>query len=242
LVSIDLEDGEEQWRASNVARVIASSAHRVYVRDRFGRLVILDAGNGRRLGSFMAQEINYSMPNSQNDRLYLASAGGLVQCLRESDQPEPLVFAPPPAVAEVPAPAPGDGSAAKMAPVAPKAAAGGGRAGAPRASPRRAREPQEVRADRADRADRNERGPRGRAGRTRGRGGQQPDGLPGAANGLDDENPAAERRGRAARARPERLEDGQLPGQMPGPPRRGPANDAFDAPPGDALDDVELDP
>jgi outer membrane protein assembly factor BamB len=236
LVSIDLANGQELWRTSNVANVVASSSHRVYARDRFGRLVILDAGSGRRLGSFMAQEIDYAMPNSQNDRLYLASAGGIVQCLREADQAEPLVFAPAPVVGEVPAPPATTFPAAKPAgPATPKASAAGSRAAStPRASPRRPREPQERR------VGREERGARGRAARGRGRGGEAPDGLPGALNDFDAEPPPG-RRGREGRGRDRQgppADEAQPLERMPGPPRRGPAMEADEADAPDALDDA----
>jgi outer membrane protein assembly factor BamB len=187
LLSLSLADGQEQWTSPNIKNVVASTAKRVYAQDRFGRLVILDADSGRRLGGFMAQDIETVLPNSQNDRLYLVTAGGLVQCLRESDLPQPLVFAPP--VAEEPAAEEEtDAAAAKAAPAVPAAK--------PVAPPRRTApaaarpKPQrEERLDAGDRASRNR--------RARNRGDAPADGLPAAIEAGDDQ--PAGRRGRANR-------------------------------------------
>lgn len=182
LVCLDLTTGDDLWTAPSVQSVIASTAERVYARDRFGRMMILDLETGRRLASFMASQIELSMPNSQNDRLYFVTTSGLVQCLRETDLPQALVFAPPPAPD-----APAADAAAKTAkPAAPTAAA-------PRpATPRRSVQarPKPPREDRdADRPA------RGRAAARRGnRGDAAPDGVP--AIGAGDDNQPAGRRAR----------------------------------------------
>jgi hypothetical protein len=182
-----LTTGDDLWTAPGVQSVVASTAKRVYARDRFGRMMILDLETGRRLASFMASDIEMTMPNSQNDRLYFVTTSGLVQCLRETDLPQPLVFAPPPAPD-----APAADAAAKTAkPAAPTAAA-------PRpAAPRRSVQarPKPPREDRdADRPA------RGRAAARRGnRGDAAPDGLPAAIGAGDDNQPGGRRARRGTR-------------------------------------------
>jgi outer membrane protein assembly factor BamB len=186
LVSLELETGGEQWTAPNIGSVLASTSDRVYARDRFGRLVILDADSGRRLASFMAQEIELAMPNSQNDRLYFVTQAGLVQCLRESDLPQPLVFARP-APADEPAAAAATTPATKPAPTP----------SAPRTAPARRSTPQaRPRPPRGDAAAAGDRPARGRAARARNRGEDAPDGLPGALEAAGGDDQPAGRRGR----------------------------------------------
>ncbi len=195
LVCLDLTTGDDVWTAPSVQSVIASTAKRVYARDRFGRLMILDLETGRRLASFMASEIALAMPNSQNDRLYFVTTSGLVQCLRETDLPQALVFAPPPAPD-----APAADAAAKAAkPAAPTAAAP--RPAAPRRAAAAQARPKPPREDRdADRPA------RGRAAARRGnRGDAAPDGVP--ALGAGDDNQPAGRRARRANRRGRAADD-----------------------------------
>jgi outer membrane protein assembly factor BamB len=83
--------GESRWWAPRVARFLAASADRVYVADQLGRLLILDAQTGVRLDEMRIDRLDLLFTNQENDRIYLGTSTGIVQCLREMGQIQPLV-------------------------------------------------------------------------------------------------------------------------------------------------------
>ncbi len=88
--ALDLEDGEEEWRASGIKRLISASATRLYAFDQLDRLAVLDRANGARLKTLPLSPTKFQIFNRETDRVYLVSADGLIQCLRETQQVEPL--------------------------------------------------------------------------------------------------------------------------------------------------------
>ena len=74
-----------------MTQFVAASKSRVYAADRIGRLVVLDAASGARLGDIAAEGATIKLTNADTDRIYLVSNGGLIQCLREIEQIEPLM-------------------------------------------------------------------------------------------------------------------------------------------------------
>jgi len=88
--ALDLKTGLENWRAAGVKRLISASATRLYVFDQLDRLAILDRESGARLKTLALAPTKYQIFNQETDRVYLVSADGLVQCLRETQQVEPL--------------------------------------------------------------------------------------------------------------------------------------------------------
>ncbi len=86
------QDGREAlWFAPNVLQFVAAGKDRVYGVDRLGRLIVLNAKNGVRLDVLSTERIPIKFVNTDTDRIYLADETGLVQCLRELEQTEPLV-------------------------------------------------------------------------------------------------------------------------------------------------------
>ncbi|MEK6238278.1 MAG: PQQ-binding-like beta-propeller repeat protein, partial [Planctomycetales bacterium] len=75
--------GVMKWYAPGAQRFIAASKDRVYAADTYGRTLILDAQSGARLGVIATEKSSTTFINTQNDRLYYATAKGLIQCLRE---------------------------------------------------------------------------------------------------------------------------------------------------------------
>ena len=88
--ALDMKTGLENWRASGVKRLISASATRLYVLDQLDRLAALDRSNGARLKTLTLAPTKFQIFNQETDRVYLVSADGLVQCLRETQQVEPL--------------------------------------------------------------------------------------------------------------------------------------------------------
>ncbi len=88
--ALDLKTGLEMWKSKGVKRLIAASATRLYVFDQLDRLAILNRADGSRLKTLQTSPTKFQIFNQETDRVYLVSADGLVQCLRETQQVEPL--------------------------------------------------------------------------------------------------------------------------------------------------------
>lgn len=88
---LDAKTGEQQWWAPKIAQFVAASKQRVYVADKIGRMLVLGADSGARLDVIPDADLPIKMINSQTDRLYLGTHAGLVQCLHELEQTEPVV-------------------------------------------------------------------------------------------------------------------------------------------------------
>jgi len=89
---LDAKTGVQRWAAPQVIRFVAAGPERVYAVDKLQRLVILDARSGSRLDSLDVHAFPFRVANAQTDRIYLATETGLVQCLRDLRQVEPLVY------------------------------------------------------------------------------------------------------------------------------------------------------
>ena len=98
---LDARTGEQQWWAPQIADFVASSGNRIYVSDRQGRLIVLRADTGARIDVLPVDPKMLKYRNDQTDRIYLASASGLVQCLREIEHDEPVRHRPPGQIVEV---------------------------------------------------------------------------------------------------------------------------------------------
>ncbi|MBR4834661.1 MAG: PQQ-binding-like beta-propeller repeat protein [Thermoguttaceae bacterium] len=88
--ALDLKTGLEMWKSRGVKRLIAASATRLYAFDQLDRLAILNRADGSRLKTLELAPTKFQIFNQETDRVYLVSADGLVQCLRETQQVEPL--------------------------------------------------------------------------------------------------------------------------------------------------------
>lgn len=83
------ETGEELWSSPGVFQFISASPTRLYTVDAAGRLLILSAQTGTRVGSISTEHLPLKVFNRDNDRIYLATTAGLVQCLHEVGLKEP---------------------------------------------------------------------------------------------------------------------------------------------------------
>jgi len=88
---LEIKTGKSLWWARNITRFVAASKTRVYAVDRIGRVLVLNAANGARLDVIATEKVSMKMANTDTDRIYLVSDGGLIQCLHELEQTEPLV-------------------------------------------------------------------------------------------------------------------------------------------------------
>ncbi len=88
---LEVKSGKNLWFAPNVVQFVAASKARVYAADNIGRLVVLNAENGVVLDAIATEKTAIRLHNADTDRIYLADSAGLIQCLHEVEQSEPIV-------------------------------------------------------------------------------------------------------------------------------------------------------
>lgn len=113
LVCINGATGQPRWLAAGITQFVAASPTRIYASDISGQLWILDAKSGSRLASLATQAMPVKMANAVTDRLYLATASGQLECLREQSLLQPVSHLPPPPKKEEKGAARKKGEAAK---------------------------------------------------------------------------------------------------------------------------------
>ncbi|MDA7979914.1 MAG: PQQ-like beta-propeller repeat protein [Pirellulales bacterium] len=89
------KDGSKQWYADGITKMLAASPARVFAVDRFNRLVSLDRSTGSLLGTMPLFEQKVQLINMVNDRIYVCTEKGLLQCLHEIGQEEPIIHSAP---------------------------------------------------------------------------------------------------------------------------------------------------
>jgi outer membrane protein assembly factor BamB len=94
---IDAETGDGLWEAPNMKQFAAASKARVYGVDALGAFVALDGANGNVVGRILVDHPIRSLVNKQNDRVYLVSEEGVVECLHDIDAKTPFEHSPEPA-------------------------------------------------------------------------------------------------------------------------------------------------
>ncbi|MCS7304053.1 MAG: PQQ-like beta-propeller repeat protein [Thermoguttaceae bacterium] len=90
LYCLNAQTGQQQWYQPSIVQFVAASKQCVYATDKQGRLHILDRKAGTHMDSFSVAG-QMLLTNTENDRIYMASPTGLVQCFRESELTEPVV-------------------------------------------------------------------------------------------------------------------------------------------------------
>lgn len=103
---LDAVSGIQRWFANGVSQVVAVSATRVYAADRVGRLRVIDLEHGALLDTIDTSASPIHVANVDNDRIYVATRDGLIQCFHEVELDKPLVHQLKPAEAKVAKPAP----------------------------------------------------------------------------------------------------------------------------------------
>jgi outer membrane protein assembly factor BamB len=90
MYAVDAKTGKSLWWTENVARFVAASKTRVYGTDSTGQLLVLNAATGARIDAIPTEGVSTILANPDTDRIYMISKSGLIQCLRETEQIEPL--------------------------------------------------------------------------------------------------------------------------------------------------------
>ncbi|MCE5303023.1 MAG: PQQ-binding-like beta-propeller repeat protein [Planctomycetaceae bacterium] len=84
-------DGRVAWFAPRAVQLVAVSKTKVYAADRTGRLLVLDGATGKLLDTLPTIGLPLKLRNDETDRIYLADDLGLIQCLHEPEQHEPIL-------------------------------------------------------------------------------------------------------------------------------------------------------
>lgn len=87
---LEAKDGKQVWWTPHVTQFLAASKERVYTADRQGQILILSAKTGARLDTLAVNVPMVRLLNQDTDRLYLVSQTGMIQCLHEIEQSEPI--------------------------------------------------------------------------------------------------------------------------------------------------------
>lgn len=88
---LNADTGEQEWHVPGVFQFVSASPTRLYTVDASGRLLILDARSGARLGSLATEHLPLKIFNAETDRIYLATTSGMIQCLREQELVKPFL-------------------------------------------------------------------------------------------------------------------------------------------------------
>lgn len=82
LAAFAADTGRPVWRSSVAGRVLAVGGDRVWLIDQVGRLSAIDMATGERRERVCLGCLTMPIVNAVNDRLFLASADGLLVCLK----------------------------------------------------------------------------------------------------------------------------------------------------------------
>ena len=74
----------------NISQILAGHSDKLFVIDRKGNLRIVDNETGKVLGTIPTHENLIPITNHINDRIYLVSSNGLVQCIRDVNAVKPI--------------------------------------------------------------------------------------------------------------------------------------------------------
>lgn len=91
LFAIDAEYGQERWSVPKMSKVIGASKERLYCLSDTKRLIVLNQQNGARLGTLSTELLDLPYMNRETDRIVIATGRGLIQCMREIQQENPLI-------------------------------------------------------------------------------------------------------------------------------------------------------
>lgn len=94
MLALSADRGLERWYAPQIEQMVAVSPTRIYAYDAKRQLVVLDRATGAPVTAMMLPGLDVRFSNRQNDRLYIGTSTGLVQCLHEIglDRPEVHTF------------------------------------------------------------------------------------------------------------------------------------------------------
>ncbi|MFM7152065.1 MAG: PQQ-binding-like beta-propeller repeat protein, partial [Gemmataceae bacterium] len=100
LTRLDRATGEVKWKVGRpngwfdsnpvADRFLAANNRYVYATDHSGRLMVLDRNRGSGLSFLHSRDFYFPVVNDVTDRLYLSANDGLLVCLHDRDQAQPV--------------------------------------------------------------------------------------------------------------------------------------------------------
>lgn len=88
---LNCDTGERLWWHPRASHFVAASGTRIYAGDRFGQLLLIDRRTGQELGTWDTNAFQHRVQNDGTDRVYLATNDGLIVCMHEKSQKDPIV-------------------------------------------------------------------------------------------------------------------------------------------------------
>jgi outer membrane protein assembly factor BamB len=108
LSNLDPKTGSPRWTtATNSAQLLALGKSKIYLSSENRDLYIIDRATGNVLadpvatyqrGGLDLRGLDLGFTNRENDRMYFGTQSGVIVCIREIAQPQPLVFHDPKAL------------------------------------------------------------------------------------------------------------------------------------------------
>ncbi len=95
LLALTANTGLEKWFVPLIEKLLAVSPRRLYAVDAQQRLAVLDKASGAPVTTMRLDGLNFFFSNLENDRIYLGTDTGLIQCLHEMDLKHPAVHSWP---------------------------------------------------------------------------------------------------------------------------------------------------
>ena len=91
MIRISADSGTRQWSTPGVKDFLAASESRVYAMSNYGKLLVVDAQNGKIIDATDFPNADFTILNVLTDRIYLGSRSGTIQCLHEPQSALPVV-------------------------------------------------------------------------------------------------------------------------------------------------------
>lgn len=90
LYRVDRINGDTMWRNREALRFLSTNNRFVYATDRRGRLLVLDYATGKTRASYDTSGFDVPVINEWTDRVFLAANNGLILCLHDRHDKDPL--------------------------------------------------------------------------------------------------------------------------------------------------------
>lgn len=84
--------GEKIWQTPGIKRFLSRTNTRLYTVDSRNNLTVMDVQSGQVLGTMPLNNNKIQYLNEITDRIYVATEDGMIQCLAQIDQEEPIYF------------------------------------------------------------------------------------------------------------------------------------------------------
>ena len=89
---INARTGQSIWRVEGATQFVAAGKSRIYATDQNDNLVVFNAADGVKLDAIPTGGATTGFMNIDTDRIFLIGESGLIQCLHESEQEQPIVL------------------------------------------------------------------------------------------------------------------------------------------------------